>query len=149
MTTTKEDRVRVTLKAIAGIALVTAALGAAGCGDDDDSTSASTSSTTESTDATASGGGETTDVSLTEFAIDPQDPTVSAGTVTFNVSNDGETVHNLEVEGPNGEAELEADLQPGDSGELEVDLSEPGTYDWYCPVGDHAAQGMEGEITVE
>jgi len=149
VTTTKEDRVRVTLKAIAGIALVTAALGAAGCGDDDDSTSASTSSTTESTDATASGGGETTDVSLTEFAIDPQDPTVSAGTVTFNVSNDGETVHNLEVEGPNGEAELEADLQPGDSGELEVDLSEPGTYDWYCPVGDHAAQGMEGEITVE
>jgi uncharacterized cupredoxin-like copper-binding protein len=150
VTTTKEDRVPVTLKAIAGIALVTAALGVAGCGGDDESTSASTSSTTESTDTSASsGGGEATDVSLTEFAIDPQDPTVSAGTVTFNVYNDGETVHNLEVEGPNGEAELDADLEPGDSGTLEVDLSEPGTYEWYCPVGDHRAQGMEGEVTVE
>lgn len=138
----------VTLKAIAGIALVTAALGVSGCGDDDEeSTSASTTETTETT--ASGGGGEATDVSLTEFAIDPQDPTVSAGTVTFNVSNDGETVHNLEVEGPNGEAELDADLEPGDSGTLEVDLSEPGTYEWYCPVGDHAAQGMEGEITVE
>ena len=140
----------VTLKAIAGIALVTTALGVAGCGDDDESTSASTSSTTESTDTSASGGGgEATDVSLTEFAIDPQDPTVTAGTVTFNVSNDGEAVHNLEVEGPNGEAELDADLEPGDSGTLEVDLSESGTYEWYCPVGEHRAQGMEGEITVE
>ena len=137
------------IKAGAVALAVAGVLALAGCGDDDETTSAA-SSTTSTEDTTASGGGGAeTAVSLTEFAIDPQDPTVEAGTVTFDVSNDGETVHNLEVEGPNGEAELEEDLQPGDSGTLEVDLSEPGTYEWYCPVGNHADEGMEGEVTVE
>ena len=130
--------------AVAGV------LALAGCGDDDETTASPTETTsTEDASASGGGGGETVAVSLTDFAIDPQDPTLQAGTVTFDVSNDGEVVHNLEVEGPNGEAVLPEDLQGGESGTLEVDLSEPGTYTWYCPVGDHAAQGMEGEIAVE
>ena len=36
----------------------------------------------------------------------PDDPAVKPGEVTFDVTNDGETVHNLEVEGPGEEAEL-------------------------------------------
>jgi uncharacterized cupredoxin-like copper-binding protein len=87
-------------------------------------------------------------VSETEFAIDPANPKVKAGTVTFDVTNDGQVVHNLEVEGNGVEEELEQDLQPGDSGKLTVDL-QPGTYEWYCPVDEHAEQGMEGELTVE
>jgi uncharacterized cupredoxin-like copper-binding protein len=64
------------------------------------------------------------------------------------LKNDGQTTHSIEVEGPNGEAELEQDLAPGESGELKVDLSEPGTYEFYCPVDDHKGLGMEGEVTV-
>jgi uncharacterized cupredoxin-like copper-binding protein len=74
---------------------------------------------------------------------------VAPGEVTFDVTNDGETVHNLEVEGPSGEAELPDDLQPGDSGSLAVDLSEPGMYKFYCPVGNHEELGMVGEVTVK
>jgi uncharacterized cupredoxin-like copper-binding protein len=65
------------------------------------------------------------------------------------VTNDGQVTHNLEVEGPNGEQELPSDLAPGDSGTLTVDLSKPGTYEFYCPVDNHKQMGMEGEITVE
>jgi uncharacterized cupredoxin-like copper-binding protein len=32
---------------------------------------------------------------------------------------------------------------------LPVDLSEPGTYRFYCPVGNHEQLGMVGEVTVQ
>lgn len=118
----------------------------AGCGDDDEG---DTEAAAEATSTAAAAGGETVDISETDFALDPSDPTVKAGTVTFDVTNDGQTTHNLEVEGPNGEEELEQDLAPGESGQLTVDLSEPGTYEMYCPVDDHKGMGMEGEITVQ
>jgi plastocyanin len=125
----------------------------AACGDDDEETTAAESETTTqetTTEAAAGGGGgggETIAVSETEFALDPQDETVAAGPVSIDVTNDGQTVHNLEVEG-NGVEEITSDLSPGDSETLELDL-QPGTYTWYCAIGDHAAQGMEGRLTVE
>jgi uncharacterized cupredoxin-like copper-binding protein len=88
-------------------------------------------------------------VSETEYKLNPSDPAVKAGQVTFNVTNDGQVVHNLEVEGPNGEQELGSDLSPGQSGTLSVDLSKPGKYEFYCPVDNHKQMGMEGEITVK
>ena len=79
--------------------------------------------------------------------LDPSDPTAQAGEVTIEAVNDGGTVHNLEIEG-NGVEEVTDDLDPGSSGEVTVDL-EPGSYEIYCAIGDHAEQGMEGELTVE
>ena len=149
----------IAVKTGGAVVIVAGILALAGCGDDSDTTSAaSTPTTTEDTSTTEAsgggaaaggGGGSTVPVSETDFEIDPADPTVKAGTVTFEVSNDGATTHTLEVEGPNGEDELEPELAPGDKGTLEVDLSKPGTYEWYCPVGNHRDLGMEGEITVE
>jgi len=122
----------------------------AACGDDEETTTAaSDTATTEATttEEPASGGGSTVDISETEFALDPSDPTAAAGTVTFNVANDGETVHNLEVEG-NGVEETTDTIEAGASAELTADL-EAGEYRIYCSIGDHAAQGMEGTLTVE
>jgi uncharacterized cupredoxin-like copper-binding protein len=131
--------------AIAALAAL-GALAFAGCGGgDDDSTSAATNTTT----AAQGGGASSVDVSETDFKLNPSDPTVKAGQVTFNVSNDGQTLHNLEVEGPDGDQELESDLSPGDKGTLTVDLSKPGTYEFYCPVGNHKELGMEGTVTVQ
>ena len=131
------------------------ALPLAACGDDDeDSNEETTAATTEAATETAAPppGGKTRTISVseTDFALAPKDLTVKAGTtVTFEVRNDGGTDHNLEVEGPEGESELEEDLAPGDSGQLQVTFSKPGTYEWYCPVGDHQEMGMEGTITVK
>jgi uncharacterized cupredoxin-like copper-binding protein len=155
MQTREGDQVSIALKMGAAVVVVAGLLAVAGCGGDDDETTASSSSTEESTEAATTGGGgggggggESVSVSLKDYSIDPADPKVEAGTVSFDVSNDGQVTHTLEVEGPGEEAELEPELAPGDSGTLEVDLSKPGTYEWYCPIGNHRELGMEGEITV-
>jgi uncharacterized cupredoxin-like copper-binding protein len=124
------------------LAMTTAALlviGLLGCGGDD---------AEEPAAQRASGGSKTVDVSETEFKLDPADPKVDKGLVTFKVTNDGKATHSLEVEGPDGEVELEKALQPGQSGMLKANLNKAGTYEWYCPIDGHKDSGMRGEITV-
>jgi uncharacterized cupredoxin-like copper-binding protein len=103
------------------------------------------------TPAAAAGGttmmaGEQVPVSLMEFAITmPQ--TLPAGSVTFAVTNDGTVTHSFEIEGNGIEQSLPNQLAPGEAGMLTVDLT-PGTYEVYCPVDGHRAQGMQLEVTV-
>jgi uncharacterized cupredoxin-like copper-binding protein len=139
----------------AAVGLAVLAIGAAGCGGDDNndngaaSTPASTpaaptTSTQASTPATAGGGAVT--ISETEFKLAPKDATAKAGKVTIEAKNDGQIVHNLEVEG-NGVEKKTADLQPGSNGKLALNLK-PGKYEMYCAIDGHRASGMEGTITV-
>lgn len=90
---------------------------------------------------------QTVSIGLTEFSISPSSPTVRPGTVEFNVTNRGGSLHALEVEGPAGEIETR-DLQSGQSQIIAVPLERPGTYTMYCPVGNHRQQGMEGKVVV-
>jgi len=69
------------------------------------------------------------------------------GETTFTVTNAGEHEHSFEIEGNGIERELEANLAPGESGELTITL-EPGTYTVYCPVGDHREEGMVTTLQV-
>jgi hypothetical protein len=70
-----------------------------------------------------------------------------AGPTTFEITNDGTIEHNFEVEGQGIEEELPENLAPGATGTLTVDLA-PGTYEVYCPVGNHEDEGMRVELTV-
>ena len=119
---------------IASLALV-----AAGCGGDDEEDTTASDTTEETTEA--SGG--STEVSMTEYAFDPSEVSVSEGDA-IEVVNDGELPHNLTVD---GEDLATSDLDGGASEEVTVDLA-PGEYEFYCPVGDHRAEGMEGTLTV-
>ena len=120
-----------------------------GCGgSDDDEDSSGNAATPAATTGGGGGAGGAVDLTATDFKFDPSDPSVKSGEVTFNVTNDGGTTHALEVEGPGEESETD-DISPGGSTELTVDLSKPGTYEFYCPVGNHKEMGMEGEITVK
>ncbi len=141
----------------AAVGLAVLAIGAVGCGSDDnnDNSSASTpastpaapTTSTAATSTPAAAGGGTVTLGESEFKITPKDATAKAGKVTIDVKNDGAIVHNLNVEG-NGLAEKKtADLQPGSSGKLTVDLK-PGKYEMYCSIDGHRASGMEGTITV-
>jgi uncharacterized cupredoxin-like copper-binding protein len=128
--------------------MVAAALGVAACGDDDSSDSGSTGTTEEQAAAPTGPSSASVKVSETEFKISPANPSIDkAGTVSFAVSNDGKIPHALEVEGPGGEAKT-GTIEPGKSEDLKVDLSKAGTYEWYCPIGNHKDQGMKGEIKV-
>jgi uncharacterized cupredoxin-like copper-binding protein len=93
--------------------------------------------------------GQTVTISETEFKLDPSAiPVDATGTVTIHVVNDGQVVHALEVEGNGLEEQKTADIQPGQSVDITVDLAKKGTYKMYCPIDGHRAQGMEGTITV-
>jgi uncharacterized cupredoxin-like copper-binding protein len=93
------------------------------------------------------GMGNMVEVSLIDGEIEmPQQ--LSAGPVTFNVTNNGTTEHGFDIEGQDVEEEIEGNLQPGESGSLTVELA-AGEYRAYCPVDDHASMGMEVMVTVE
>ena len=128
----------------------------AGCGDDDREGSVKveggtgTETTGTGTTATTPAGDASSffDISETEFRLKPATFRIGErGVVVFRVTNDGGVVHALEVEGPTGEFETE-EIQPGGDATLKADLSKPGTYELYCPVGDHEQQGMTGKLVV-
>jgi hypothetical protein len=103
---------------------------------------------TPATDAAVDAGPDLVDVSLTNFAIDMPEE-LAAGSYRFSIANNGAAPHNLVIEGEGISKRLANNLQPGQSGFLNVDLA-PGTYTVFCPVGEgaHRANGMELTLTV-
>jgi uncharacterized cupredoxin-like copper-binding protein len=122
------------------------------------------------------GGGETVDVTLQEFAVGVDPASVSAGEVTFSVTNDGpDDVHEFVViqtdlgptelptdengaveetgEGMEVIDEIE-DMEVGASEDLTVDL-DAGNYVLICNIWDedeqesHYQEGMRAAFTVE
>jgi plastocyanin len=127
------------------------AVGLAACGDDDEQT-ASTTTETETVVPTVTQTVVVQNkinlaVSMTEFAFDPANPTIKPGIVTITATNDGTIDHAVTVEAPNGNVSTPT-VMPGDSAKIKLKLP-PGTYDWFCPIGNHEAQGMKGTITVK
>ncbi|MDP8940129.1 MAG: hypothetical protein M3N10_07535 [Actinomycetota bacterium] len=91
--------------------------------------------------------------------LEPSEITLDRpGTYAVKVENvaDSNTTHALEITSTEGskvnykEGSVRSpDLSPGVSApEFKVHL-EPGTYEIYCPVGEHREQGMRGTLTVE
>ncbi len=123
-----------------------------GCGGSSDDNSTSNAATQASTTggAAATGAGGTVNLTATDFKFNPTDPTVSSGDVRFDMKNDGQVTHSLEIEDvtPGHDQELEGDVSPGQSGTLKANLA-PGKYEFYCPIDNHKQMGMEGEITVK
>ena len=108
--------------------------------------------TAESTQEPASsGGGETLAFSAPEdgsLKFDQSgDVTAKAGKVTVTFNNPSSVPHAVEIEGNGVESNTET-VTGGEAPPVEVDLK-PGTYEFYCPVGDHEAAGMKGTLTVE
>jgi plastocyanin len=114
--------------------LVLALVALAGCGSDDGD------------DSAAPAGGQL-EITETEFALDPDRPTVTAaGETTIRVVNNGSLTHALEVEGNDVEQETD-EIAPGESADLTVDLPD-GEYEIYCPIDDHKSKGMETTLLV-
>jgi uncharacterized cupredoxin-like copper-binding protein len=86
-------------------------------------------------------------ITETEFRLQPATVRLDqAGTYVFEAVNGGTVNHALEVEGEGVEDETET-IGAGESVRLQVTLEE-GTYELYCPVGNHKDQGMVGEVVV-
>lgn len=123
---------------------------AAGCGDDEED-SGGGAATPEATEESSGGGGGGEALTLTadpggDISWEPGELSAPAGSVTITLVNDSSVPHAVEVEG-NGVEEESETVTRGET-ELTVDL-EPGEYTFYCPVGQHRQNGMEGTLTVE
>jgi uncharacterized cupredoxin-like copper-binding protein len=64
--------------------------------------------------------------------------TIVAGSTTFEVTNRGTQKHSFALarDGGEAEADLDAELGPGETATLEYDLKE-GQYSAYCPMDGH------------
>jgi uncharacterized cupredoxin-like copper-binding protein len=127
------------------LSLVIAGLFVAGCGSD------STTTTVVPSETVRVPPKPTTRVVVhaSEFKLDPVRANGGdKGLVTIKIVNDGKVAHALAVDGPNGEVQLDGQVEPGATGTLEVDLDKPGTYAMYCPLDGHRAKGMSGTISV-
>jgi uncharacterized cupredoxin-like copper-binding protein len=85
---------------------------------------------------------------LSEWKVELSQGTITAGSVTFTVTNAGSIPHAFEIEGQGIERETDV-LPPGSSATLTLTLA-PGTYEVYCPVGEdsHKKLGMETHLRV-
>jgi hypothetical protein len=86
-------------------------------------------------------------VQMTEFHLALPSTTLTAGSYTFNAVNAGRVVHALAIDGPGVNDLRTGAVEPGASAPLSVTLA-PGSYDLYCPVGNHKALGMNLTLTV-
>jgi uncharacterized cupredoxin-like copper-binding protein len=126
--------------AIAAIALL-----AAGCS----SGSSGSSGGSSSSSAPAAGGsGTKVTATETEFHIALSTTTFSPGQYTFTAVNKGHLQHDLVIDGPGvSDAKTQGLLAPGQSGSVTVTLK-AGTYDIFCGVPGHKAEGMDVHIKV-
>ena len=114
----------------------------------------------------ASMGEGTIEATLTEFEVTLSATSAPAGTVTFNVTNDGTQTHEfvvIKTDTPAADLPVEdsvvpedqvevvdeiEDLEAGASEELPVEL-EAGHYVIICNVAGHYSSGMHADFTVE
>jgi uncharacterized cupredoxin-like copper-binding protein len=142
-------------------AVAVVGLAFAACGDDDDNGGSSapggggrygSANTTEQEETqTEAGGGTTLRLSADPggaLKFDKSSLTANAGEVTIALTNPSSATapHAVEIEGQGVEEESDT-IQPGESANVTAQL-EPGTYEFYCPVGNHKDAGMEGTLTV-
>jgi uncharacterized cupredoxin-like copper-binding protein len=101
------------------------------------------------TDASSSddSSAQTVTVSATEYELALSTTTFSPGTYRFRMVDDGHATHSIEIDGPGGSNQKSETAGPGGTAELTVTLQK-GTYQMWCPVGNHRALGMQTTLTV-
>jgi plastocyanin len=113
-------------------------------GQPQEATSTEAATTALESTTTPAEGPRTIDVNEYEFGFTLSKDTIPAGKVTFVMRNTGGLMHNFDLvggrEGPF--------LGPGQTATMSVELK-PGMYLYVCSVKYHAAQGMQGTLTVK
>jgi plastocyanin len=87
-----------------------------------------------------------------EYSFEPKNVVVNSGTsqpsaVRFVLRNNGSLAHDLHVQKGAGDLGGTPIFGPGKTESGEATLG-PGKYEFLCTVGDHAALGMRGTLTV-
>lgn len=100
------------------------------------------STSSDAKQAAALGGG--TQVSLSEFMIDPAMIHADANG-TLAIKNSGSAPHNFEIKGTKFKT---SDISPGGAATLSLKGLKAGTYEVICAIPGHASQGMKATLMV-
>ncbi|MGP3963377.1 cupredoxin domain-containing protein [Nonomuraea sp. 3N208] len=92
--------------------------------------------------------GSMINVTVNEFSFVMAKRDLAAGTYTFMIDNVGSVPHAMALEGP-GVGTQQSDVVDGGKKTAWTVTLQPGTYEVWCPVGNHRAQGMETTLTVK
>ena len=96
--------------------------------------------------ATAAFADTMTTVVAKKFSFEPSELTAEAGeTVTIAFKNQGSLSHNLTFKNLDAKTET---IQTGNTRTIELQVDEPGTYQFVCTVPGHAQAGMKGKLVV-
>lgn len=141
------------------------ALAGVGCGGDDGDSGGGSSGNGKSAEkeSGASGGGGASDsgdggggkAQTLKLSADPGGAlkfdkstlTAKAGKLTITLDNPSSLPHAVEIEG-NGVEKSSDTIGNGETTKVTATVK-AGEYEYYCPVGDHQAAGMEGTLTVQ
>jgi plastocyanin len=116
------------------VVLLTTALVAAGCGGDDDDADVDTGSGGDSS-------AKTVELEADNFYFEPEAIDAKAGdTLTIEVENEGDAPHTFTVDA----LDIDQEIAPGESAEIEVTVPDSGGVDFYCRF--HEGRGMKGTI---
>ncbi|MFL5982323.1 MAG: cupredoxin domain-containing protein [Gaiellaceae bacterium] len=98
----------------------------------------------------SSADNQTIRISEKEYTLNPSTITLArAGTYSFEITNDGQVTHALNLEASGGGGEVEAgEIAPGESKTVEFTVKAGESYELYCPIDGHRQQGMDGTIVL-
>ncbi len=132
----------------AGLALIAAVcLAAGGCGEERGRATRTVPEPVGTVPRTDPRAVAIASVALVDYALRADMTRVRrAGVIAFEATNDGLVRHALAVDAPAGQVRTRP-LRPGERATLSIRLP-PGTYKWYCPIGDHEQRGMAGRLRV-
>src|SRR3954452_24605653 len=100
-----------------------------------------------SSSAEARSGTQTAEGEATADKLALPTTTFSPGTYTFQMADDGHATHAIAIQGPGVDGKQYGTVGPGGTTSLTVTLQK-GTYNLWCPVGNHRAAGMQTTLTV-
>ena len=86
-------------------------------------------------------------VTLSDDAIEPATLSARPGTITFEITNDGTTVHNLALD-IDDEPIVSPDVQPGESETWVIDLETTGDHALFSLVEGEKETGLNAVLTI-
>ena len=101
------------------------------------------------TAAPMSNGGNIVTLEASSFKFSPNEIRVpNPGLLAIEIKNASGSEHNLTVKDARGKVLKEVNIRPHGKVITNLDLSEPGTYNFFCNKMFHSTLGMKGRIVV-